>query len=243
MKAVFCRRALGVRTLKAGRSCEWCSSSCFLWLPLGRRCCRCELAVKSIAGVRYLCCRVVNLVYARGEGRWSGYCLESRRHPAPRGNMLGFTRSFHGRAVFRRCLEDYCREHEVGNQTQASLHECQQLYRNFEEWDWLEWHDILNTRPVDTSHKYAIYKNTLRDKHETARGWAMEHFSRLIEFAVIVRLAPLPPSFLTDKGYIRKSGGRGASRTINRGTYAMGFFTRSAKPVYQLHNHQILSPK
>ena len=51
--------------------------------------------------------------------------------PAPRENMLGFTRNSYGRAVFRRCLEDYCREHEVGDQTQASLHECQQLQWEF----------------------------------------------------------------------------------------------------------------
>jgi hypothetical protein len=83
----------------------------------------------------------------------------------PSGNMLGFTQSTKGRYAFRKCLEAYCKSHEVGDQMKAILQTCQTLSVSFREWDLSE---IVG--PI------IDYLDALHTAWDQFMPWVVDHF-------------------------------------------------------------------
>jgi hypothetical protein len=94
--------------------------------------------------------------------------------PAPSENILGFTHSSHSRSVFRQCLEDYCSNYEVGEQTKAIIDVLRRLSTKFGGWDLQNKSGNQYVR-LDQPYKDILrYTDALHDEYDRAVGWCTE---------------------------------------------------------------------
>ena len=92
--------------------------------------------------------------------------------PAPGENMLGFTQTFHGRHVFRRCLEDFCKSREVGVRAKFVLDSMKKYIECFNEWSGETESPGGSQAPAADVHRRKERPNPMQDYGEFSLTYA-----------------------------------------------------------------------
>lgn len=92
--------------------------------------------------------------------------------PAPGENMLGFTQTFRGRHVFRRCLEEFCKSREVGVRAKFVLDSMKKYIECFNEWSGETESPGGSQAPAADVHRRKERPNPMQDYGEFSLTYA-----------------------------------------------------------------------